>query len=67
MGWYSDIQEAVNHMVKIKRVFEPDPVNVRIYKDLYSQVYRQMYGALKPLYKKIRTITGYPKGSLEDN
>lgn len=58
LGWYPDIQNAVKQMVKVKHVFEPDPANVRIYKDLYSQVYRQMYGALKPLYKKIRQITG---------
>ncbi|MGD8794335.1 MAG: hypothetical protein PVF47_17425, partial [Anaerolineae bacterium] len=31
-----------------------------IYDGLYHDVYKQMYRRLKPLYEKIREITGYP-------
>ena len=40
---------------------EPDPGYHRQYDQLYRKVYKKMYRRLKPLYKKIRTITGYPE------
>jgi sugar (pentulose or hexulose) kinase len=42
-------------------MFEPDPANHRMYDALYHHVYKQMYRRLKPLYEKIREITGYPQ------
>ena len=32
----------------------------RTYEDLYRSVYLPMYDRLKPLYREIRRITGYP-------
>ena len=61
IGMYSSLDEAIDNMIKIKRVFEPDQNNVRIYKELYSKVYSKMYKALEPLYSQIQQITGYPK------
>ena len=61
IGMYSSLDEAIANMIKIKRVFEPDQNNVRIYKELYSKVYSKMYKALEPLYSQIQQITGYPK------
>jgi len=61
LGWFSSIDEAVGNMVHVKKIFEPDPAHVQIYKALYSRVYARMYAALEPLYSQIRDITGYPK------
>ncbi len=61
LGVYSDFDEAVQNMVAVKKVFEPNPGNVKIYKELYSRVYSKMYKALGPLYSQIQQITGYPE------
>ncbi|MCX5849807.1 MAG: FGGY-family carbohydrate kinase [Deltaproteobacteria bacterium] len=60
---YSDFPSAVRGMTKTGRVFEPSADNHRLYDDLYRRVYRKMYGRLKPLFKEIRDITGYPSES----
>ncbi len=61
LEWYSNINVAVENMVHVKKIFEPDKTHVKIYKELYSRVYSKMYCALKPLYAHIRDITGYPE------
>ena len=61
LGWFSTLDEAVDNMVHVKNIFEPDEKNVQIYRELYSRVYSKMYSALEPLYSQIREITGYPK------
>jgi len=40
--------------------FTPIEENVRIYDQLYNEVYLNMYDRLSALYSSIRTITGYP-------
>jgi sugar (pentulose or hexulose) kinase len=57
---YSDFPSAVKAMTKTGRVFEPIQDNQKLYDELYTRVYRKMYGRLKPLFKEIRDITGYP-------
>ena len=47
-------------MTRVGRRFEPDPVAARTYDALFREVYRPLYGRLKPLYRAIRRITGYP-------
>jgi hypothetical protein len=42
-------------------VFEPIQDNQRLYDDLYRRVYLKMYGRLKPLFREIKNITGYPE------
>ncbi len=44
----------------IGEVRDPDPATHAIYDELYRGVYRPMYDRLKPLYREIRRITGYP-------
>lgn len=61
IGIYTDFLDAVNNMVVVKKVFEPDPEAVAIYQRIYSEVYRNLYTALEPFYKKIQDITGYPE------
>jgi sugar (pentulose or hexulose) kinase len=60
LGIFSSFKEAVHQMVSVRKVFEPEPANAAIYSRLYHRVYRRIYGALKPLYKEIKAITGYP-------
>ncbi len=57
---YPDFPAAVNAMTRTGKVFEPIKANQILYNDLYNKVYLKMYGQLKPLFKEIRDITGYP-------
>jgi sugar (pentulose or hexulose) kinase len=61
LGLHPDFATAVDEMTHVGRVFEPDPQNREVYDGLYREVYLKMYRRLRPLYEKIRTITGYPK------
>lgn len=61
LGMHPDFESAVHAMTQPGDTFEPDPATHRCYDQLYRLVYKQMYGRLKPLYKKIIEITGYPK------
>jgi sugar (pentulose or hexulose) kinase len=61
LGLHPDFKTAVNAMTHVGEVFEPDQKNHRLYDALYRDVYKKMYKRLKPLYERIREITGYPK------
>ena len=61
LGLHPDFETAVKAMTHVGEVFEPDQGNHRLYDSLYHDVYKKMYKRLKPLYKRIREITGYPK------
>ena len=61
LGLHPDPETAVAEMVRIGERFEPDRAASRMYEDLYRSVYLPMYDRLKPLYREIRRITGYPK------
>ena len=60
LGLHRDFGQAVTHMTRIGRLFEPIPANVATYDALYERVYRNMYARLAPLYAEIQKITGYP-------
>ena len=47
-------------MSRMGEVFEPDMKNHQLYNALFHDVYKKMYRRLKPLYRRIREITGYP-------
>ena len=57
---YPDFPTAVQAMTRTGMVFEPNNDNHTLYDDLYRRVYLKMYRQLKPLFKEIRDITGYP-------
>ena len=60
-GWgCTDFPTAIRAMTRVGQVFHPDPQAQRTYERLYQGVYQRMYRQLKPLYHKIREITGYP-------
>jgi len=61
LQWFPTLDEAVENMVHVQEIFQPDQKSVIIYNNLYTRVYSKMYKALKPLYSQIRDITGYPK------
>ena len=41
-GIYKDLPEAAENMVRIKKVYTPNPKNAKIYEDAYK-VWRQIY------------------------
>ena len=61
LGMHADFNAAVAAMTRPGDRFEPDPVHHRLYDSLYRDVYKGMYRRLRPLYEKIRAITGYPE------
>lgn len=60
LGVHADYATAIRAMTRSERRFEPDPAAARTYDALYREVYQRMYRQLKPLYERIRDITGYP-------
>lgn len=60
LGIHADPDDAVAAMVRVLDRFEPDISANRTYEDLYRSVYLPMYDRLRPLYREIRRITGYP-------
>jgi sugar (pentulose or hexulose) kinase len=60
LGWYPDVAAAARGMVRVNRTHEPDAAAHRVYEELFRRVYRRLYGALRPLYEEIQSITGYP-------
>jgi len=61
LGLHDDFKSAVKNMTHVGEVYEPDQKNRKLYDALYHDVYKKMYKRLKPLYERIREITGYPK------
>ena len=61
-GLHRDVRAAAAAMVHVGEVRDPDPATHARYDELYRGVYRPMYDRLRPLYREIRRITGYPPG-----
>lgn len=60
LGLHADFASAVAAMTRVGQVFMPQPEAQARYERLYRQVYLRMYRQLRPLYRSIREITGYP-------
>jgi sugar (pentulose or hexulose) kinase len=60
LGLHEGFERAVSEMTRIGEVYEPNLQTREIYDGLYTEVYRRMYRQLRPLYERIRQITGYP-------
>lgn len=60
LGLHPDFPTAIKAMTRGGAVFLPQAAAQRIYQRLYREVYQRMYRQLKPLYLRIRAITGYP-------
>lgn len=63
LGLYPDFPSAVAGMTRVGKVFEPIPGNRAVYARLYQDVYLRMYRQLRPMYRDIARITGYPRGA----
>ena len=61
LGFYRDFPSAVAAMTRSGDVFQPIPENARLYDELYREAYYPLYERLRPIYKSIRRITGYPR------
>jgi sugar (pentulose or hexulose) kinase len=61
LGLHPDFASAIEAMTRVGRVFQPDPQAHALYERLYRRVYRPMYRRLRPLYREIQAITGYPE------
>ena len=60
LGLHPDFETAVAEMTRVRDTFDPDPSARALYDRLYREVYQKMYARLRPLYERIRDITGYP-------
>ncbi|MHB8146934.1 MAG: FGGY-family carbohydrate kinase [Vulcanimicrobiaceae bacterium] len=60
LGIHPDFASAIRAMTRIARTFEPNEATRATYDALYERVYKRMYDRLRPLYRAIREITGYP-------
>ena len=61
LGLHPDFETAVAEMTHVGEVFEPNIKNHHLYDALYREVYCKMYRRIRPLYRRIREITGYPR------
>lgn len=52
VGLYKDFEEAVSETVKVKKVYQPNPENHKIYEHYY-EIYRELYEKLKDTMKKL--------------
>lgn len=57
IGAYKSPQEAVRHMVHVKKEFYPNYVNTNIYREYYEEIYKKIEHLLTPTYKKLKKIT----------
>lgn len=60
LGLHRDFPTAIAAMTRVGQVFQPNAEAQRTYQRLYREVYLCMYRQLRPLYRSIREITGYP-------
>lgn len=60
LGLYGDYARAVASMCRSGQTFVPDAAAQQTYDALYREVYSRLYPRLRPLYRRIRAITGYP-------
>ena len=59
-GLHPDHRRAVEAMTRPGARFQPRGDRIALYDRLYRKVYSRMYQRLRPLYRGIRHITGYP-------
>jgi len=60
LGLHPTFEAAVAAMTRTAETRDPDPAAHAMYEELYRRVYLRMYEQLRPMYREIRRITGYP-------
>lgn len=63
LGEFRDYREAVAHMVFPKDCFDPDLEQHKIYETLYSDIFKNIYGKLSPLYQRLNEIYSLEQGT----
>ncbi len=53
LGVYENLQEAVEGMVHITKIYEPVKEVAKQYEQLYEKVYKLTYKRLQPVYNKM--------------
>ena len=56
MKEFKDYEEAVKHMVRTKDIFKPDETQHERYRVLYTDIFKNIYGRLSPLYERLHEI-----------
>ena len=56
---HPDFDTAIQEMTHLGETFEPNPQAQAIYEELYQNVYRKMYGRLRPLYEALWKMGGW--------
>ncbi|MCZ7539228.1 MAG: FGGY-family carbohydrate kinase [Anaerolineae bacterium] len=57
LGLHPDFGAAIGAMTRVERVFTPDPATHATYNALYAEVYKRLYGRLRPLYETLRRLS----------
>lgn len=58
MGEFKNYEEAVEQMVSVRDTFRPDMEQHEIYRILYEEIFKKIYGRLSPLYARLHEIYG---------
>lgn len=53
---FADYREAVEQMVRKRDIFTPDMGQHEIYRTLYKEIFKNIYGRLAPLYQRLSEI-----------
>ena len=56
LGIYQTVEEAVDEMIHVTHVYEPQKEDVIIYEKLYENIYQLTYKRLKPVYRKMADL-----------
>lgn len=57
LGLHPDFSTAIAAMTRVERIFTPDPATHTTYNALYAEVYKRLYGRLRPLYETLRRLS----------
>jgi len=57
-GGFHSLEQACQQAIRLANFTEPDPVNVPRYREYY-EIYRALYGALKPSFDKVTDIVKF--------
>lgn len=60
VGLYSNDRQAVNNMVRIKKEYEPNDENYKIYSKYYEEVYKDFYDKIQSNMHASSVISNYP-------
>ncbi|MGB9835056.1 MAG: xylulokinase, partial [bacterium] len=61
LNWYSTIEQAVNDMVRIERVVQPDPENSELY-SRYFHLYKSLISNLENNFHELKEIKNFGEG-----